>query len=207
MISHKILRPVFVILMLMLGIPAAWAGDPVADQIIRLRAQREKAIADALAKANADYSRSLDKLKSLYASKPDSVAIIAREKEELEKISLVTVPPVVKITLPLTVTATAGTSKTRPSIQKPADLARYLIGTQWSYYSNDKFLGEPKTLEFTGPDTATIDSKDYTWKVTEKNKIWLSGDKEFTFNKQYNEFIGGWIPNPNDRNSARLIEP
>lgn len=179
----------------------------MADQIIRLRAQREKAIADALAKANADYSRSLDKLKSLYASKPDSAAIIAREKEELEKISLVSVPPLVKMTLPLTVTAAAGTSKARLSIQKPADLARYLIGTQWSYYSNGKFLGDPKTLEFTGPDTATIDSKEYTWKVTEKNKIWLSGDKEFTFNKQYNEFIGGWIPNPNDRNSARLIEP
>jgi hypothetical protein len=173
MITQRILHPLLLLVaMIVLGVPVVRAGDPLADQILRLRAQREKAISDALAKANSDYGRSLDKLKSLYASKPDTAAIIAKEKEELEKVSLVSVPPVVKITLPLTVTATTAESmKPKVSIQKPADLARYLIGTQWSYYSNDKFLGDPKTLEFTGPDTATIDTKDYTWKVLDKNKI------------------------------------
>ena len=132
--------------------------------------------------------------------------MIAREKEELARVSLVTVPPTVRITAEIKGAAPQPGNHQRPSIQKPDDLARYLIGTRWSYYSNDKFLGAAKELEFTGPGTATLGGKQTEWKVLDKSKIWMNGDREFTFNKQFDEFGGGWVPNPKDRNSGRIIK-
>lgn len=201
---HRTIRHLTLVCLLS-GAPASRAAEPVANEIVRLRSQREKAIAEAIAKANVDYANGVDRLKSLYPSKPEVGAMIAREKEELAKVSLVTLPPVVRIATEIA-GAAAQVPHQRPSIQKPDDLARYLIGTRWSYYGNDKFMGDAKTLVFTGPGAATINGSAVEWKVLDKVKIWTSGNREFTFNKQFDEFSGGWVPNPKDRNSGRLIK-
>ena len=127
------------------------------------------------------------------------------EKEELAKISVVTLPPVVRLQTEIA-GAAPPVKHQRPSVSKPDDLSRYLIGTRWNYYSNDKFLGQPKVLEFTGPDTATLDGDPKEWKVLDKTKIWLEGNREFRFSKNYDEFSGGWVPNPKDRNTARILK-
>lgn len=187
------------------GAPIAQAADPVADKIVQLRSQREKAIAAAIEKANAEYANGLDRLKSLYGSKPAAGTMIAREKEELGKVSLVTLPPIVRITTEIAAATVEG-PREKLSIKKPDDLTRYLIGTSWRYYSNGKFLGDPKTLEFTGHSVLMIDGKEFEWKALDKARFWMTGDREFTFSKQFDEFTGGWAPNPKDQNSGRIIK-
>lgn len=188
---------------------AAEAQTPAAGmpaKIEALRKQRETAIADAITKANADYAAALDKMKSLYASDAAVGAMIAQEKAELAKVAVVALPPAVRIAAPLAAgAALPAKPRVKPQIHKPEELVRFLIGTRWSFFSNAQFLGDPVVLEFTGPETATLDGKARKWKVLDKTKIWLEGDKEYAFSKDYDEFSGGWIPNPKDRNSGRLL--
>jgi hypothetical protein len=198
-------KPLFllVILALSANVVAQLPGNPAAEQITKLRLQREKAIAESIAKANAEYSANLDKLKSLYSSNPETAELVAREKAELEKIGMAPVPPSLKITTELK--GAAKVPRKRPVITRDEDLTRYLIGTRWNYYNNDKFAGTAQILEFTGPGKATLNGKETEWKVIEKDRIWFVGNREFVFNKGFDEFLGGWVPNPKDRNSARLI--
>lgn len=182
----------------------ARAADPVTEPIARLRADREKAISDAISKANTEYSNSLDKLKSLHGSNPEAAAIIVREKAELDKVAVVILPPVVRLQTAIAASAPA-VKRERPAVSNADDLIRYLVGTRWNYYDNDKFLGTPKVLELTGPETAILDGKPKQWKALDKTKFWLEGNREFRFNKNYDEFSGGWVPNPKDRNTARIL--
>lgn len=130
--------------------------------------------------------------------------MIAQEKAELAKVAVVAMPPAVRIAAPLAGgTAMPAKPRVKPQIRKPEELAGYLVGTRWSFFSNDRFLGDPVVLEFTGPETATLDGKERKWKTLDKTKIWLEGDKEYTFSKGYDKFTGGWIPNPKDRNFGK----
>lgn len=179
-------------------------GNPAADQVSRLRFQREKAISDSIAKANAEYSDGLDKLKALYPSDANTAALVAKEKEALAKVAVVTLPPVVKIEGPIAGAAPKA-PRQRPSIHKPDDLAHYLVGTKWHIYTSGNFLGPARVMEFTAPGKLVIDGKEQTWKAVDKSKVWLEGNSEFTFNKDFDEFTGGWIPNPAEKRSGKLI--
>ncbi len=169
---------------------ASEAEDAVNDQIAQFRAQRDKTIKDAVARANEEYANGLDRLKEVYENDPEALALIAKEKEEFAKASLVAFHTLHK----------------RPKTRTPEELTEYLIGTSWSYYDNDKFLGEAKKLEFTGPKTANINGKAIEWHVLDNAKIWITGNREFKFNNLFDEFEGGWVPNDKDRNTGRLIK-
>lgn len=165
------------------------ASDTAADQINQLRALRERAIKDAISHANEDFVTSLNRLKALYADDPKALAIIAHNNEEFAKAPLDAPRAIRK----------------RPKTRTPGDLAHYLIGTRWDYYDGDKFLGEAKKLEFTGPATAILNGKPIEWHALDNPKIWITGNREFTFNSLFDEFDGGWVPNNKDRNTGRLI--
>ena len=119
---------------------------------------------------------------------------------------MVILPPVVKIAGPLP-GSEAAVKHDKPQIHKPEELERYLIGTRWNYYKNANFFGEPTVLEFTAPGKATMDGKEFAWRVLDKARIGFEDKHEFTFSKNYDEFTGTWIPNPVDKKSARLIQP
>ncbi len=180
--------------------PLAQADDSITEQIAQLRTQREKAIRDAV----ADCATALERLQRLYADQPEAIALIDREKEQLAKGSR---------------TGALGgargeqerqsepdSPRRRPQARTPEALERYLVGTRWNYYDNDKFLGVPKKLAFTGATTATIDGKPIEWHALEKAKIWITGNREFNFNSLFDEFDGGWVPNVKERNTGRLIK-
>ena len=151
---------------------------------------REKTIKDAVTRANEDYASGLDRLKTLYENTREALELIAHEKEKFTKASL----------------AAFSTTHKRPKARTPEALANYLTGTCWNYYANDKFLGEAQKLKFTGPATATLNGKPIEWHVLDHEKIWITGNREFTFNSLFDEFEGGWVPNNKDRNTGRLTE-
>ena len=187
--THRIVHRIMLACYLF-AVHASGASDTVSDQIAQLRTQREKTIKDAVTRANEDYATGLDRLKTLYANTPEALELIAREKEKSAKASL----------------ATVSTMHKRPKARTPEDLANYLTGTCWDYYANDKFLGEAQKLKFTGPATATLNGKPIDWHVLDHERIWITGNREFTFNSLFDEFEGGWVPNNKDRNTGRLIE-
>lgn len=200
----KTLLPLAILLAGMMAAQAQTPAAALSAKIEALRKQRETAISESIVKANADYAGALDKLKSLYASDAAAVQMVAQEKAELAKVAVVALPPAVRIAAPLAVAAPAK-PRVKPQIHKPEDLIRYLVGTRWNYFGNAQFLGDSVVLEFTGTETLTLNGKELKWKVTDKSKIWTEGNKEYSFSKDYDEFVGGWIPNPKDRASGRLV--
>ncbi len=172
------------------AVQASEASDSVSDQIAQLRARREKTIKDAVTRANEDFATGLERLKALDANTPEALELIAHEKQKIAGAS----------------SATPSTMHKRPKARTPEALANYLTGTSWNYYANDKFLGEAQKLKFTGPATATLNGKPMEWHVLDHQRIWISGNREFTFNSLFDEFEGGWVPNNKDRNTGRLIE-
>jgi len=180
-------------------------GNPASEQILRLREQREKAIAENIAKANAEFAASLEKVKALYPSDPNVAVAVAKEKEALAKVSLVVMPQALKIEGPVAGAAPKA-ARERPSIHKPEELMKYLIGTKWQIYTNGTFLGTPRVMEFTGPGELVIEGKKQQFKALDKTRILLEGNTEFIFNKDFDEFTGGWIPNPAEKRSGRLMQ-
>ncbi len=180
------------------------ADERLNERIISLRAERESRIETAITQANNEYDKSLKNLKARLSPASNEAKTIQAEIEDLAKISVIKVPPVIRLTLPL---PSSGTAEVKgPRIRNEADLATFLIGTRWNVYGNEHFLDKPiAELEFTGPDSATWSGKPITWKTTSRQKIWISGNKSITFNKTYDEFIKWWIPNSNDRKSGKII--
>lgn len=103
-------------------------GNSVADQIQRLREAREKAIQDSITKVNNDYAQALSRLEGLYPSDPVKLDLIKREKDEVRKLSLVSLPPALKITAQLGSDLTQ-LKREKPQIHTGEQLERHLIGT------------------------------------------------------------------------------
>ena len=186
---HRIVHHIL-LACLLFTVDATNASDTVSDQIAQLNTQREKAIKDAVIRANEDYTTALERLQTLYANNPESLGLIAHVKEKFANASL----------------AESSTMHKRPKARTPLDLVNYLNGTCWNYYANDKFLGEAQKLKFTGPATATLNGKAIEWHALDHKRIWIAGNREFTFNSLFDEFEGGWVPNNKDRNTGRLTE-
>jgi hypothetical protein len=191
-----------------LQMQSLFADERLSERVLALRSARESRIEKAIAEANEEYEKAIKNLRAGYSPASPQSKVLQAELGDLAKISVVRVPPVIRLTLPIV----SGPQPSEvpvpraPRIRNDSDLSAFLIGTRWNVYGNGEFMDKPiAELEFTGPESATWSGRSMTWKTLGRDKIWLSGNQSFTFNNSYNEFIGGWIPNSKDKKSGRMI--
>lgn len=189
---------------LIIATASALAQNPQAvAKIEAARATREKFIAEQIARADALYRANLQQVSTLYGSDAALKAIVTSELAELDKAALVGVPPLIRMNRPLA----AGTVAPAPRVvvTNAEGLQKFLIGTKWTVYNNDKPVGVSSVLEFTGVGTLTLGGKAQTFEVVSKDTIKTSGNTLLKFNKDNDGFAGYWVPNPSDKKVGVII--
>ena len=181
-------------------------ADPTTEKLEGFREGRKKQIEAFIKKINDQHLKALRDLKTKTELGSPASDLIQNEIEELESLQAVVFPDELKF-------PELGVGKKepfkKPKIRREEDVAKYLVGTKWSYWTNSEFLGEGEELEFVDGQKVMIGDKEYAWKVKSKSSIWIANEKmwggtnlEFS-DKLFQKLLGVTVNNGGHRRSAQ----